>query len=103
MDNGLLFEVANLYFYAGERKKYNELSADVEARALADLERSPDDVSSYYNPYRLLIEIYENTEQNDKLLSLWQKLGALFPNDPTVKSNIEKYQQLTQPKDTSGN
>ena len=59
--------------------------------------------SSYYNPYRLLIEIYENTEQNDKLLALWQKLETMFPNDPTVKSNIEKYQQLTQPKDTSGN
>ena len=103
MDNGLLFEVANLYFYAGEREKYNVLSADVESRALADLERSPDDVNSYYNPYRLLIEIYENTEQNDKLLALWQKLGNMFPNDPTVKSNIEKYQQLTQPKDTSGN
>jgi hypothetical protein len=51
MDNGLLFEVANLYFYAGEREKYNVLSTDVEARALADLERNPDDVSSYYNPY----------------------------------------------------
>jgi hypothetical protein len=31
------------------------------------------------------------------------KAGNMFPNDPTVKSNIEKYQQLTQPKDTSGN
>jgi hypothetical protein len=27
----------------------------------------------------------------------------MFPNDPTVKSNIEKYKQMTQPKDTSGN
>jgi len=103
MDNGLLFEVANLYFFAGERKKFTELSADVEARALADLEKNPEDVQSYYNPYRLLIEIYENTEQYDKLLGLWQKLETMFPNDPTVKSNIEKYKQMTQPKDTSGN
>ena len=103
MDNGLLFEVANLYFYAGDREKFSEISADVEARALADLEKNPEDVQSYYNPYRLLIEIYENTEQHDKLLALWQKLETMFPNDPTVKSNIEKYQQMTQPKDTSGN
>jgi len=103
MDNGLLFEVANLYFFAGDREKFSEISADVETRALADLEKNPEDVQSYYNPYRLLIEIYENTEQYDKLLALWQKLETLFPNDPTVKSNIERYQQMTQPKDTSGN
>jgi Protein of unknown function (DUF2723) len=103
MDNGLLFEVANLYFYAGDKGKFSEISADVEVRALEDLEKNPEDVQSYYNPYRLLIEIYENTEQHDKLLVLWQKLETLFPNDPTVKSNIEKYQQMTLPKDTSGN
>ncbi len=102
MDNGLLFEVANLYFYAGEREKFAEISSDVEVRALADLEKNPEDVQSYYNPYRLLIEIYENTEQHDKLLALWQKLETMFPNDPTVKSNIEKYQQMTLPKDTLG-
>ncbi len=103
MDNGLLFEVANLYFFAGDRAKFSEISSDVEARALADLEKNPGDVQSYYNPYRLLIEIYENTEQYDKLLALWQKLETLFPNDPTVKSNIERYQQMTQPKDTLDN
>ncbi|NWG27565.1 MAG: DUF2723 domain-containing protein [Ignavibacteriaceae bacterium] len=103
MDNGLLFEIANLYYFAGDREKFAEISADVEAKALADLEKNPDDVQSYYNPYRLLIEIYENTEQYDKLLALWQKLENMFPNDPTVKSNIERYRQMTQPKDTSGN
>jgi tetratricopeptide (TPR) repeat protein len=103
MDNGLLFEVANLYLYAGDQEKFAEISADVEARAWADLELNPEDVQSYYNPYRLLIEIYENSEQYDKLLDLWQRLEAMFPNDPTVKSNIEKYKQMTQPKDTSGN
>jgi hypothetical protein len=103
MDNGLLFEVANLYFFAGDKEKFSEISADVETRALVDLEKNPEDVQSYYNPYRLLIEIYENTEQYDKLLGLWQKLETLFPNDPTVKSNIEKYQQMTQPNDTTAN
>jgi len=103
MDNGLLFEVANLYFYAGAKEKFTEISKDVETRALRDLEKNPEDVQSYYNPYRLLIEIYENTEQHDKLLEIWKKLEIMFPNDPTVKSNIEKYQQMTLPKDTSGN
>jgi hypothetical protein len=101
MDNGLLFEVANLYMFAGDKEKFLDIAADVEGQALEDLEKNPTDVQSYYNPYRLLIEIYENTEQYDKLLGLWQKLETMFPNDPTVKSNIEKYQNMTQPQDTT--
>ncbi len=101
MENGLLFEVANLYLSAGDNKKFLEIASDVEMKALEDLEKNPTDVQSYYNPYRLLIEIYENSEQYDKLLALWQKLETMFPNDPTVKSNIEKYQQMIQPKDST--
>jgi hypothetical protein len=103
MDNGLLLEVGNFYLYAGDREKSAEIYDFVEARALIDLEKNPDDVQSYYNPYRILIEIYENTEQFNKLLSLWQKLETMFPNDPTVKANIKRYQDLTQQKDTSAN
>jgi hypothetical protein len=103
MDNGLLFEVANLYLQAGAKEKFQKISADVEKRALADLEQNPGDVNSYYNPYRILIETYESTGEYEKLLGLWQRLEAMFPNDPTVKANIKRYQELTQPKDTSGN
>ena len=103
MDNGLLFEVANLYLQAGDKEKYNEISADVEKQALADLQQNPEDVNSYYNPYRILIETYENQKEYQKLLDLWQRLGTMFPNDPTVKANIQKYEQLTKQKDTTGN
>ncbi|MCW9097123.1 MAG: DUF2723 domain-containing protein, partial [Ignavibacteriaceae bacterium] len=101
MDNGLLFEVANLYLQAGDKEKYAEISADVEKQALADLEQNPEDVNSYYNPYRILIETYENSKEYEKLLDLWQRLETMFPNDPTVKANIKRYQELTQPKDTT--
>ena len=103
MDNGLLFEVGNLYLQAGDKEKFREISADVEERALAELERNPDDVNSYYNPYRILIETYENTQEYDKLLSLWQRLETMFPNDPTVKANIKRYQEMTQSKDSVEN
>lgn len=102
MDNGLLFEVANLYLQAGDKEKYAEISSDVEKQALIDLERNPEDVNSYYNPYRILIETYENSKEYEQLLALWQKLETMFPNDPTVKANIKRYQDLVQPKDTSG-
>ena len=82
-------------------EKYKTVSADVEKRALEDLEANPNDVNSYYNPYRILIETYENQKEYNKLLGIWQKLETMFPNDPTVKANIKRYQELTQPKDTT--
>lgn len=101
IDNGLLFEISNLYLLAGDSETHREISREVEQTALSDLERNPSDVSSYYNPYRILIETYENLKDYDKLLGIWQRLETLFPNDPTVKSNIQRYQQLVTQGDTS--
>ncbi len=100
IDNGLLFEVANLYYISGAREKYRTIIKDVEETALMELEQNPSDVSSYYNPYRILIETYENLEEYDKLLGIWERLETMFPNDPTVKSNIQKYRQLLTQPDT---
>ncbi|NNJ52904.1 MAG: DUF2723 domain-containing protein, partial [Ignavibacteriaceae bacterium] len=98
IDNGLLFEISNLYFASGAKEKYKEIVVQVERQALEDLERNPSDVSSYYNPYRILIDTYESLNEYDKLLGIWEKLEVMFPNDPTVKTNIQRYRQmLTQP------
>ena len=94
MKLGLLFEIANLYYDYGDREKFKQISVDVEKIALAELELNPDDVGSYYNPYRILIEIYEKSEQFDELINIWQKLEVMFPNDPNVKEMIEKYKEL---------
>ena len=74
---------------------------DVEQRALESIKANPNDVNSYHNPYRLLIETYENLGEYDKLIGIWEKLETMFPNDPTVKSNLAKYRQLLQKQDTT--
>jgi tetratricopeptide (TPR) repeat protein len=100
IDNGLLFEIANLYFISGAVDRYKEIIVDVEKTALEELERNPSDVSSYYNPYRILIDTYENLQEYDKLLGIWEKLELMFPNDPTVKANIQRYRQMLMQPDT---
>ncbi len=101
MEMGLLFELSNLYLRAESKEKYLMLSNEVEKMALRRLEENPNDVQSFYNPYRILLEIYENQNRNDKLYELWKKIEALFPNDPSVKNNVEKYRQLLQGIDTT--
>ncbi len=96
MDYEILFEVGNMYWNAGAMKQYKEIAADVETEALKRLEQNPNDVQSYYNPYRILIETYENLKDYTKLLGIWQRLGAMYPNDPNVKANIAKYTNLAK-------
>jgi len=95
---GLLYEIGNLYFNAGGVNQYRNIAADVEKEALKKLEENPADVQSYYNPYRILIDTYENLKEYRKLADLWQRIAVLYPNDPNVKANIEKYKNLSAGK-----
>ena len=94
MGLGLLYETSNLYLNAGAIEKCNKLSREVEILALEKLEKDPSDIQSYYNPYRILIDIYERQEKNDKLLDIWKRIEILYPNEPSIKENVKKYQKL---------
>ena len=96
MDYEIEFEVGNMYYNAGAIKQYKEIAGDVEKVALKRLEENPGDVQSYYNPYRILIDIYDNLKDYKKLLGIWQRLGELYPNDVNVKANIAKYENLVK-------
>ncbi len=96
MELGLLYEIGNLYFNAGGEKQYKEYSVEVEKQALQLLETNPTDVQSYYNPYRILIDTYENQKEYAKLADIWQRLQVIYPNDPSVQSNVEKYRNLAK-------
>ena len=100
IDNGLLYEISNLYLQANEKEKYKALALDVEKNALASLEKNPANVESYYNPYRLLLETYENLEEYNKAIGIWEKLKELFPDDPTIDAGIQKFKQLAAQRDS---
>lgn len=102
LELGLLYEIGNLYYNAGGEKQYKEYASEVEQRALKLLENNPNDVQSYYNPYRLLIDIYENQHEYAKLADLWQRLQVLYPEDQNVKNSVEKYRNLAKQGSTQG-
>ena len=53
MELGLLYEIGNLYYQAGALEKYAVLAREIETKALKALEENPQDVQSYWNPYRI--------------------------------------------------
>ncbi|MFO7524040.1 MAG: DUF2723 domain-containing protein [Ignavibacteriaceae bacterium] len=101
MDYGLLYEIGTLYQRAGGVDQFRQILDEVEKLAWERLEEDPNDTQSYYNPYRLLIEIYESQNNYQKLIEVWRRLEQLYPNDPSVRTNIEKYQRLSEGVDTS--
>jgi hypothetical protein len=89
MDYRILHDVAMLYNRIGNKARFNELSYDVENQALRDLNRNPNDISSFWNPYRLLMDIYEARGEYAKAIDILNKMDKLSPGNPEIKMKIE--------------
>jgi hypothetical protein len=53
-------------------------------------------MNSYYNPYRVLLEIYDARGEHGKSLELLRKLQSLYPNDPGLKARIEMVETMAR-------
>jgi hypothetical protein len=88
-----MYETAFTYLKAGAHEKYDKFTRDIERLALEKIANEQSDLSSYYDPYRILIDLYEEQGRDDKLLEIWKEIRTMYPNDPSVKANIEKYKK----------
>lgn len=59
LDYRLLSDIASLYKIAGKYDRFLELADEIEPQAQKNISLMPGDVSSFYNPYRILLQIYE--------------------------------------------
>ena len=96
LDYRLYSQIGNIYLNAGKVEKYKKIAAEVEAEAKQHLKDDPSDLS----PYRVLIDVYQNLNENRKLLNVWRHIQSLYPQDPTVRRNVERYQQLVAAEDS---
>jgi hypothetical protein len=96
IDNGILFNIGNLYSTAGAKDTADSIYKEVESTALNDLKENPSDLQSYNNPYRILIELYSRSQEYGKLADIWEKIANYYPDDPTVKANIKRYRALAK-------
>ena len=96
-DNGdyrILYDIANVYQNAGEQKKFEELAVKIEKLALKRLETNPNEVSSYYNPYSILLQLYETKQEYSKAVNILRKLQNYYPGDPSIKQMIARFDSL---------
>ena len=97
-DYRILYDVCMLYFKADNMAKFNELSPAVETEALTALKKNPNDIQTYWNPYKLLLDIYEVRGDYNSSLDILYKLDKVSPNNPEVKMKIEAMKLKQQGK-----
>ncbi len=98
MDYRLMFDVSGIYRQAGAETEYLAMTKEIETKAWKMLERNPRNLTSNYNPYRMLLEIYDNTHQYKKALKVVSRLEKVIPGDRTVNMLKQKYNRLLKTK-----
>jgi hypothetical protein len=96
VDFRILRDISNVYYNAHQMVKYTELARFIEKKAIKNISDNPQDVNSYYNPYTILLEVYENLSEYDKAVGILKKLKVFYPGDPTINELIRKYESLKQ-------
>ncbi len=89
MDYRIEYDVAMLYNKIGNKQKFDEFSEDVINRAENELKTNPENIQSYYNPYRILLDLFETRKEYQRALDLLNTLQTMSPNDPNIKQKIE--------------
>lgn len=94
MDWRLMTDIMGIYQRLGEKTMFNEYASEIEKTCLELIEKGQVDIRSYYNPYRVLLDVYEGRQEYAKALDILNRVESMFPNDPTIKSRKEQYQAL---------
>ena len=94
MDWRLMADVMGFIQRLGDTKLYNEYSSEVESTCLKLIANNQIDLQSYYNPYRVLLDVYDGRGDYAKALDILERLEASYPNDPSIKSRKQQYQTL---------
>lgn len=91
----LASDIASFYHRLGNDQKFNEIVAEIEPACQSLISAGQVNMNTYYNPYRVLLEIYEIKKDYNKSLDLLKNLSALYPNDPGLKQRVAEVQAQT--------
>jgi hypothetical protein len=94
LDYRLLSNVVRLYHMAGATAQFEKYSNIVEQEALAAIQENPADVSSSYNPYVVLLDVYDMKKEYRRSINLLEGLRAMFPNDGGIPARIAELEKL---------
>jgi hypothetical protein len=104
MDYRLMYDVSNFYNYAGAKEKYLKFSDEVIAKLQDIIKSNPHEQLNQYNPYSVLLAIYEAREEYNMAIEILNKISANYSAttpgiDQQVKERIAQIQSQMALKD----
>jgi hypothetical protein len=99
----LMSDISTIYHRLGRVDRFNEFADELETVTRKLIDDGQGNLQSYYNPYRVLLDVYETRGEYQKAIDLLKGLQVQFPNDPGLTQRIEMLkqqaaaQQVTKP------
>jgi hypothetical protein len=88
----LAADVMSFYSRLGVKDQYEKYSNYLERKCWDLVNANQAEMSSYYNPYRILLEIYDYRQDYTKAIDVLNKVSVYYPNDQGIKSRIADLQ-----------
>ena len=85
-------DVATLYYKSGHMDEFKEYSGEVEQKAWQMINAGEGNPTQYYNPWRVLIELYQIQNNLEGQLKVLRTLSPLYPNDTGLQQRIQQLQ-----------
>jgi hypothetical protein len=83
-------QVAFLYNHLGNQEAFKHYADVVEQQARARIQAGQVDMNSMmYNPYSILLQLYDMEKDHKKTLGVLKELQTLYPNDQGLKRRIQ--------------
>lgn len=100
MDYRIQYDVAMLCLRINYKEGFEFYAQEAEKTALEERKKGQNSrtMESYYNPYRILLDIYEGRQDYNKAMEILNELQAMNPNDASVKLKMQNIRNKMEGK-----
>ena len=93
MDYRIKHDISKILYSAGDMKLYEIYAREVIEETKKHLELNPRDLSSWYNPYDLLLTHYDNLKMYKEAVGILLQLQSYVPGDESVRSLLNEFRK----------
>ncbi len=88
----LTSDLAAFYRRIGRQGKFDTLMAEIEPELHRQIDAGRYNLNTYYNPFRVLLELYDVRGDLPKTYALLKTLQGIYPNDQGLKARADQVQ-----------
>jgi hypothetical protein len=86
-------DLAMFYHRVGREDKFDTLVTELEPQLRRMIDAGQYNMNGYYNPFRVLLGVYEIRKEYAKTLDLLKTLQGMYPNDAGLKARVAQVEQ----------